>query len=117
MVRPCGTPCVNKKEVCIHQYTPIVFLGLPRWLSGKKNLPASAGDTGYLSLIPGLGRSSGEGNGNPLQDSCLENPVNRGAGRTTVREITKESDTTEQLSTHIVFRHNATVHLLDYSTM
>ena len=77
----------------------------------------SAYNAGDLSLIPGLGRSSGEGNGNPLQDSCLENPVNRGAGRTTVHEITKESDTTEQLSTHIVFRHNATVHLLDYSTM
>ena len=66
----------------------------------KKNLPASAGDTGDLSLIPGLGRSSGEGNGNPLQDSCLENPTNRGAGRTTVHEVTKESDTTEQLSQH-----------------
>ena len=39
-----------------------------------KNLPANAGDTG---LIPGLGRSSGEGNGNPLQYSCLENPMDR----------------------------------------
>ena len=81
----------------------IVFIGLPRWLSGKKNLPASAGDPGDLSLIPGLGRSSGEGNGNPLQDSCLENPMNRGDGWTTIHEVTKESDTTEQLSKHIVF--------------
>ena len=45
---------------------------LPRWLSGKKkNLPASAGD---LGLIPGLGRSPGEGNGNPLQYSSWEIP-------------------------------------------
>ena len=44
--------------------------GFPRWLSGK-NLPANAGDTG---LIPGLRRSPGKGNGNPLQYSCLGNP-------------------------------------------
>ena len=44
--------------------------------SAVKNLPANAGDVG---LIPGLGRSSGEENGNPLQYSCLENPIVRGA--------------------------------------
>ena len=44
-----------------------------------KNLPASAGDTGDLGSIPGSGRSPGVGNGNPLQDSCLKNPVDRGA--------------------------------------
>ena len=41
-----------------------------------KNLPANAGD---VNSIPGLGRSSGGGNGNPLQYSCLENPMDRGA--------------------------------------
>jgi len=41
-----------------------------------KNLPGNAGDAGS---IPGLGRSPGEGNGNPLQYSCLENPMDRGA--------------------------------------
>ena len=41
-----------------------------------KNLPANAGDTGS---IPGLGRSPGEGNGNPFQYSCLGNPIDRGA--------------------------------------
>ena len=56
-----------------------------------KNLPANAGDAGS---IPGSGRSHGEGNGNPLQYSCLENPINRGAWRATVHEVT-ESDTTE----------------------
>ena len=49
-----------------------------------KNLPANAGDTGDTSSIPGLGRSPGEGNGNPLQCSCLENPMDRGAWQATV---------------------------------
>ena len=44
-----------------------------------KNPPANAGDTGDEGLIPGSGRSSGGGNGNSLQYSCLENPMGRGA--------------------------------------
>ena len=44
-----------------------------------KNLPASAGDTKDAGLIPGSGRSPGGGYGNPLQCSCLENPMDRGA--------------------------------------
>ena len=48
--------------------------GLPRWLSGKE----SACQAGDVSLIPELGRSPGEGNGNSLQYSCLENPIDRG---------------------------------------
>ena len=51
-----------------------------------KNLPANAGDE---SSIPR--RSPGEGNGNPLQYSCLENPMDRGAWRATVRGVTKEA--------------------------
>ena len=46
-----------------------------------KNPPASAGDVRETDLIPGLGRSPGEGHGNPLQYSCLEKPMERGAGR------------------------------------
>jgi len=58
-----------------------------------KNLPANPGDTG---LIPGLGRSLGGGNGNPLQYSCLEKPVDRGAWQATYSPWgSKESDTTE----------------------
>ena len=45
-----------------------------------KNLPANAGDTRDVGLIPGLGKSLGVGNGNPLQYSCLENYIDRGAG-------------------------------------
>ena len=64
-----------------------------------KNSPAKAKDMGDVGSIPGLGRSPGEGNGNPLQHSCLENPMDRGAWRATVRGGLKESDMTEQLST------------------
>ena len=56
-----------------------------------KNLPANAGDSGS---VPGSGRSPGEGNGNPLQYSCLGNPMDRGAWRVTVHEGRKESDMT-----------------------
>ena len=48
--------------------------------------PANAGDAG---LVPGLGRSPGEGNGNPLQYSCLENPMERGAWWATVYGVAK----------------------------
>ena len=51
-----------------------------------KNPPANAGDPG---LIPGWGRHPGEGNGNPLQYSCLENPMNKGALWATVHVVTK----------------------------
>ena len=54
-----------------------------------KNLPANAGDTGDPRSIPGLGRSPGEGNGNLLQYSCLENPMDRGAWPSTVHGVTK----------------------------
>ena len=59
-----------------------------------KELPANAGDVRDSGLIPGLGRSPGEGNGNPLQYSCLENPIDRGAWWATVHRVA-ESDTTE----------------------
>ena len=57
-----------------------------------KNPPANAGDAG---AIPGLGISLGVGNGNPLQYSCLENPMDREAWLATVHELSKESDMTE----------------------
>ena len=56
-----------------------------------KNPPANAGDAGS---IPGLGRSPGKGNGNPLQYSCLENPIDRGAWWAAVHGVAKELDTT-----------------------
>jgi len=58
-------------------------MGLPRWLSGKE----SSYDAGDAGLIPGSGRSPGEGKGNPLKYSCLGNPVDRGAWQATVLAV------------------------------
>ena len=63
------------------------------------NMPDNAGDIGDAGLIPGMERFPGGGNGNLLQYSCLENPVDRGAWWTTVHGVT-ELDTAEQLSMH-----------------
>ena len=64
-------------------------IGLPRWLSGKEYPLANAKDTRDVDLIPGSGRSPGEENGNPLQYSCLENSMDRGAWWATVHGVTK----------------------------
>ena len=84
---------------------------IPIWASQAalvvKNPPASAGDITDKGSIPGLGRSPGGGNGNPLQYSCLENPMDRGAWWATVHGLA-ESDRAEaswhacmRISTHI----------------
>ena len=66
-----------------------------------KNSPANVGDTGDVGWIPGLGRFSGIGNGNPLQYSCLENPMDRGAWQAThITWSNKDTDTTEHKHTH-----------------
>ena len=58
------------------------------------NLLANAGDAWDKGSVPDLGRSPGRGHGNPLQESCLENPMDRGAWWATIHRVT-ESDTTE----------------------
>ena len=58
--------------------------GIPRLAQLVKNLPANAGDVGS---IPGSGRAPGGGNGNPLQYSCLRNPMERGAWQATVQGV------------------------------
>ena len=71
-----------------------------RWLDGKESA-YQAGDMGDVGSIHGLGRSSGEGNGNPLQYSCLENPMDRGAWRATVSEASKsQTYLSERAQTH-----------------
>ena len=67
------------------------FLGFTGGSAGKESV-CNAGD---LGLTPGLGRSPGEGNGNLLQYSCLENPMDRETWRATAHGVAKESDTTE----------------------
>ena len=62
---------------------PMAFRGFPDG-SEVKNQPAQVGDA---DSIPGLGRSPGKGNGNPLPYSCLENPMHRGAWRVTVKGV------------------------------
>ena len=66
-----------------------------------KKLPGKAGDTGDGGLIPGSGRSPGGGNGKPVQYSCLERPMDRGAWRPTVHRMAKSQT---QLSTHAPWR-------------
>ena len=61
-----------------------------------KNPPATAGDTRDVGLIPGLGRSTGVGNGIPVQHSCLENSIDRGVWQAAVHGVEKELDVTEQ---------------------
>ena len=60
-----------------------------------KNLPANAEDERDTGLIPGSGRSPGEGTVNPLQYSCLGNPTDRGAWQAIVHEVAKKSDMTQ----------------------
>ena len=65
-----------------------------------KNMPAN-GDMRDVGLIPGWGRSHGEGNGNPLQYSCLENPIDRGVWWGTIHRVAQSQIQLKQLSTHL----------------
>ena len=69
--------------------------GFPGGSVIKKNPPANAEEAG---LIPGSGGSAGEGNGNSLWYSCLENPMDRGTWQAAVYRVAEESDTTWQLN-------------------
>ena len=73
-VEPQGKPCIPLTYIVLYM----------NWWASQvalvvKNLPANAGDAGDAGLIPELGRSPGGRHGNPLQCSCLENPMDRGA--------------------------------------
>ena len=81
MLRKCGL-CDSSSLKFVRI---VIFWGFPGG-SVVKNLPAKAGDAGS---IPGLGRSPGEENGNPLQYSCLEIPMDRGVWQATVHGFTK----------------------------
>ena len=68
--------------------------GLPQWLSGKEPT-CNAGNARDTGLFPGSRRSPGGGHGNPLQYSCLGNPMERGAWQATVHRVDTELDLTE----------------------
>ena len=80
-----------------HTHTLINLVSLVA--SVVNNPPANAGN---MSSIPGLSRSPGEGNGNPLQYSCLGNPMDRGAWGATVHGVSRESHITQRLSNNIL---------------
>ena len=65
------------------------MLGASQVAPVVKNPPVNAGEIGETSSIPGWGSSPGGGHGNPLQYSCLENPINRGAWRATDLRVAK----------------------------
>ena len=75
------------KWAILNQHPP-THLGFPGGVV-VKNSPAYPRDTRVVGSIPGSGRSPGEGNGNPLQYSCLENPMDRGAWRATDHGVAK----------------------------
>ena len=75
---------------------PLSLLGFP----GSSDDKESACNVGDPGSIPGSGKFSGERNGNPLQYSCLGNPMDRGAWRATVRGVTKSQTRLKQLSTY-----------------
>ena len=85
----CGCPCKNNRNKPVTKVVgESLFTGTIQGFPGgsvAKNLPVNAGD---LGLMPGSGRSSGEGNGNPLRYSCLGNPMDRGAWRAPVHGVT-----------------------------
>ena len=93
------------KYVCIYVSAHFLFIyslfRASQVVLVVKNLPANAEDIRDTGLIPGLGRSPGEGNGNPLQYSCLDNPMDRGAWRAAVCGVTKRWTWLKQLSTWI----------------
>ena len=62
-----------------------------------KNSSANGGGKRDPASIPGLGRFPGEGYGNPLQYSCLKNPMDRGAWQAAIHSVFKESDVTEEI--------------------
>ena len=88
---------VTKSRTRLSNWTELSLCSVLSRCTVVKNLPAKAGDARDTGLIPGLGRSPGEGNGNPLQYSFLENSMERGSWRAIVHGVTKSWT---QLSTH-----------------
>ena len=82
------------------QDTLIIKVGFPHSSVGKESA-CNAGDSGS---ILGLGRSPGEGNGNPLQNSCLDNPMDRGAWRATVHGVTKSRTRLSEFTSLVFIR-------------
>ena len=92
---------------------------LPQWLNGNKSI-CNEGDTRDPGSIPGSGIFPEGENSNPLQYSCLENPMNREAWRATVHGVEKESDTTKRACMYIYFQilfHYRLLQDIEYSSL
>ena len=87
----------KNRRIYSNSLTVVNYQGLPRWRSGKEPACQCRGHK-RQGTIPGLGRSSRVGNGNPLQYSCLENSMDTGAWRATVQWGHKKSDTIKRLT-------------------
>ena len=101
----------------IHTHRHARASGLILWLSGKESA-CSAGAPEEAGLIPGWGSSPGEGNGNPLQYSCLGNPVDRGAWPATVPGVRESRTLLKRLSEQA--RHSkyiVSIHLHNYKAL
>ena len=83
--------CQQLTIIPVKKFARYIFLFYGPCSSLGKESACSAGD---LGSIPWLGRSPGEGSGNPLQYSCLENPMDRGAWQVTIHEVSKELNMT-----------------------
>ena len=89
----CTDGAVAHCHPCLQDFPPPALpRGFPGGSAGR-SLPASVGDGKDTGLIPGLGRSPGGGNDNPLQSSCLENSMDRGAWRAITVHGVKKSQT------------------------
>ena len=88
-------PLISVDILCILQY----LWGFPGGTSGKE--PTNVGDIRDVGLIPWLGRSPEGGHGNPLQYTCLENPMDRGTWWATIHRLTNSQIQLKQLSTAI----------------
>ena len=88
-------------KCCGWQYKQDVAIGSMDFPGGSviKNLPAMQGMQETMSSVPGLGRSLGGGHVNPLQYSCLENPMDRGAWQATVYRVTQSKTRLRELTT------------------
>ena len=94
-------------DLCFHMYIPSETSQVAL---AVKNLPANIGDIRDTNPVPGLGRSPGVWTGNPLQYSCLENPMDGGAWWAIVHRVTKsESDTVKWLSMHARMKRRRTL--------
>ena len=91
---------LKKGQYSSYICNPIFFPWSSQVALAVKNLPANAGDSGEAGSIPGSGRSPGGGHDSPLQFSCLENPMDRGAWLATIHGVAK-SYTTEHTHTHL----------------